>query len=195
MRRRIAEKPWNYWYHCMGNTYGTWLPGDPRGYRTRHHREHIEGDYRNPPPKGKYDEIYQRSKDSMGREPVYLTWDQRVRAVEEFVKSLAKWKIEMRALSIDRIHLHILARFPRCNPRHYLGLAKKESSAYMKRDGVGPQGGLWGTGVECVPVADKEHHTTVIGYILAHAKKGAAVCEPQPVSDLADFDPMSLSLE
>jgi hypothetical protein len=19
---------WNDWYHCMGNTYGTWLPGE-----------------------------------------------------------------------------------------------------------------------------------------------------------------------
>jgi hypothetical protein len=33
----------------MGHTYGTWLPGDPKGFRTRHHREHIEGDYKKPP--------------------------------------------------------------------------------------------------------------------------------------------------
>src|SRR3954468_9029001 len=46
---QVAETPWNNWYHCMGNTYGTWLPGDPRGFRTRLHREHVEGDYRNPP--------------------------------------------------------------------------------------------------------------------------------------------------
>jgi hypothetical protein len=44
--------PWNHWYHCMGNTFGTWLPGSPKGFRTRHHREHVEGDYKHPPPKG-----------------------------------------------------------------------------------------------------------------------------------------------
>jgi hypothetical protein len=33
-------KPWCDWYHIMCNTFGTWLPGDPKGFRTRHHREH-----------------------------------------------------------------------------------------------------------------------------------------------------------
>lgn len=54
-KTRIKDKPkgpWNDWCHCMGHTYGTWLPGDPCSFRTRHHRQHIEGDYRNPPPKG-----------------------------------------------------------------------------------------------------------------------------------------------
>ena len=39
-------KPWNFWYHVGSNTKGTWLTGDPRGFRSRHHREHVEGDYR-----------------------------------------------------------------------------------------------------------------------------------------------------
>ena len=38
---------WNHWYHCTAHTYGTWLRGDPRGWRARHHREHVDGDYRN----------------------------------------------------------------------------------------------------------------------------------------------------
>ena len=33
--------PWNDWYHCNGNTYGTWLRGDPRGFRERRHRLEI----------------------------------------------------------------------------------------------------------------------------------------------------------
>ena len=40
-----AKFPWNDWYHVMCHTYGTWLPGDPKGFRTRHHREQVEGDY------------------------------------------------------------------------------------------------------------------------------------------------------
>jgi hypothetical protein len=69
----MSTRPWNDWYHCMGSTYGTWLPGDARGFRTRHHREHIEGDYRNPPPKGMYEARHQQSKDVMQRDVVYLT--------------------------------------------------------------------------------------------------------------------------
>jgi hypothetical protein len=39
------------WFHAIITTYGAWLDGDARGFRTRHHREHVEGDYKNPPPK------------------------------------------------------------------------------------------------------------------------------------------------
>lgn len=37
------------WHHIILTTYGSWLPGDLRGFRTRDHREHVEGDYRPPP--------------------------------------------------------------------------------------------------------------------------------------------------
>jgi len=64
--------PWRNWYHCMGNTYGTWLPGDPKGFRTRHHDAHVEGDYRFPPPPGYYDALFERSHDLMPRDAVFI---------------------------------------------------------------------------------------------------------------------------
>src|SRR5256885_1469584 len=82
--------------------------------------------YRAPPPKGKYDHRWQHAKNSMTRDPVYLDEQQRARAVEEIVRSFRKWGIELRILSIDRIHLHALARVIDHNPVHYMGLAKKE---------------------------------------------------------------------
>ena len=39
-------RPWNNWFHCMTSAYGQWLPGDPKGWRERNHRKHIEGDPR-----------------------------------------------------------------------------------------------------------------------------------------------------
>lgn len=157
----------------MGNTYGTWLPGNPKGFRTRHHREHVEGDYKAPPPDGRYDERLQKSKDLMKRPPVYLTVRQRVRAVEEFVRSLQKRDIELIAVSIDRVHFHVLARFPDHNPRHWIGIAKKESSHYLKQEALAPVGGLWATRFEVVPIEDREHQLWTVSYILKHAKKGA----------------------
>jgi hypothetical protein len=170
-------KPWNDWYHVMGHTYGTWLPGDPKGFRTRNHREHVEGDYKNPPPKGKYDQLWKRSKDLMNRDPVYLTIDQRHRAVEEIVRSLKKWGIELRIASIDRIHLHALTRVIDHNPRHWIGLAKKESSANMKRDGLAPQGGLWAVGCKCLPITGADHFENTTGYIRDHKDRGAVIHE------------------
>jgi hypothetical protein len=195
--------PWNGWYHIMCHTYGTWLPGDPKGFRTRHHREHVDGDYKNPPPDGKYEKRWQRSKELMKREPVYLEMDQRQRAVKEFVRSFEKWGIELRIISIDRIHVHLLARVLDRNPRHYMGLAKKECSAYMKRDGLAPTGGLWAVRCECVPIADAQHFQNVAEYIHDHEQAGGVVWESTsaparesaPASTMVDFDPSSLLLD
>jgi REP element-mobilizing transposase RayT len=111
----------------------------------------------------------------MKRPPVYLTVRQRVRAVDEFLRSLQKRGIELVALSIDRVHFHVLARFPDHDPRHWIGIAKKESSHYLKQEGLAPVGGLWATRFEVVPVEDRRHQVWVVGYILRHARKGGAV--------------------
>jgi len=38
----------NTWNPINGNTYGTWLRGDARGWRARQNREHYEGDDKKP---------------------------------------------------------------------------------------------------------------------------------------------------
>ena len=59
--RRMAA--WNNWYHVNGNTYGTWLPGDPRGWRERGHKKHVDGDYKSPPPAGSGDAMHRYAHD------------------------------------------------------------------------------------------------------------------------------------
>jgi len=49
---------------------------------------------------------------------------QRQRAVDEIVRSFAKRSLELKWLSIDRIHLHALARLPDHDPRHHMGVAR-----------------------------------------------------------------------
>ena len=187
--------PWNDWYHIMGHTYGTWLPGDPKGFRTRHHREHVEGDYRNPPPKGMYDARLEQSKRLMKRDPVYLEWDQRVRAIDEIVASLRRRSIEFAIFSLDRIHLHGLARFPDHNPRHWIGVAKRECSHYCKQTGHAPVGGLWATRCKYLPVNDAAHRENVFDYIRKHEDKGAAIRYFVPAAPtMLDFNPDTLLL-
>ncbi len=171
----MVVRPWNDWYHCMCHTYGTWLPGDPKGFRTRHHREHVEGDYKKPPPKGTYDALHERAKRLMKREPVLLIPRQQDRALEEIVISLLRRDIKLRVVSLDRIHLHIVARFADHNPRHWVGLAKKESSAYCFRVNLAPVGGLWGTRCQCKPIRDAAHLENATRYVGDHGKRGAAV--------------------
>jgi len=159
----------------MGHTYGTWLPGDPKGFRTRHHRDHCEGDYKNPPPKGTFDDLHERSKDLMQRDPVYLDETQRRLALDAFINSLLKRNIPVIIGGIDRIHFHVLAPFPDHNPRHWIGIAKKESSHALKAQGHGIDGGIWAVRCKCLPIEDARHAERANGYIADHADRGAVI--------------------
>ena len=92
----------------MGNTYGTWLPGDPRGFRTPGHRQHIEGDYRNPPPEGRYAGLHASARQSMTRDPVRLSVPLRVLVLDVFLKSFGKRRIEVACISVGKVHFHLL---------------------------------------------------------------------------------------
>ena len=97
---------WNNWYHVVGSTYGTWLPGDPRGFRTFRHHEHVEGDYKNPPPQGSYDTRHAESKRKLKWPPVSLGERQRQVVLGAMVEKLRADGIELIALAVGRHHFH-----------------------------------------------------------------------------------------
>jgi hypothetical protein len=111
----------------------------------------------------------------MSSAPVRFTPEQRPIVLNALCASLEKWKIQLVVLSVDATHVHLLARFPLHNPRHFIGVAKKESSAFLTRDHGFPSGGLWSRRCECVPIADREQQLSVVRYILRHQQQKAAV--------------------
>ena len=162
---------WNGRYHVCGNTYGTWLRGDPRGWRARHHREHVEGDYKNPPPEGTYAKLYRRSHDLLGKDPVLLDVAAREAAGKAMVEMLLHAGAEPIALSVDRVHYHILARFPDGQVRRPVGRAKKHASFVLTALGVG--GTAWGKRCKVKPIAHRKHQLHVFNYIRQHERNGA----------------------
>jgi len=169
-------RPWNDWYHVTVHVYGSWLRGDPRGWRSFKHRQHVEGDYRNPPPKGKYDRLFAQSKSLMTREPVVIEQDLRQFVVDAIADKLRKSKIEIVSASVDAKHLHVLARFADHRPRHWIGIAKKHASHELRQHGLREsQGGLWAKRSRAEPIVDRRHQLSAFFYILNHRKKGAAV--------------------
>ena len=189
----MASTAWRGWYHLMANTYGMWLPGDPRGFRTRDHREHVEGDYRNPPPKDEYDQRWRQSRQSMKQKPVHLCPQARVPAVECIRHALVEVHgIEVLTVAINEVHLHLLARFPRDlagrpiesgsrtsavgdPPRHYLGIAKQWAAKTLYARGLVESAKVWARKGKIKPIADREHQVHVFHYILDHIDQGAAV--------------------
>jgi hypothetical protein len=111
----------------------------------------------------------------MTRDPVYLEPPQRRIAVDAFVESLVKRGIAVRIGAIDRIHFHILAAFADHNPRHWIGIAKKESSHALKVAGIGVEGGIWAVRCKCLPISGAAHADRAFGYIHDHEAKGAAI--------------------
>jgi len=174
--------------------------GDPRGWRSRHHREHVDGDYRNPPDPGAYDRELLKSKRSMKRDPVFLTPEQRVVVCRTIGESLQRHSAELIDLSVGSAHFHMLARFTPCGSlpetdipgipdsvrkdpyellkraaRHFVGIAKKDSARFLGDAGLALPGGLWATRGKIKAIADREHQLAVVKYIRDHAIEGAAV--------------------
>jgi hypothetical protein len=162
------------WIHFVETVYGAWLYGDARGFRTRHHREHVEGDYKNPPPIGKYTAQQRRSVESLKQEPVVLAPEWRPiigSAVRDRLQDLGAFIL---CLAQSGQHLHLLAKLPiAVDPRTWMGLAKKHSAFEAKSQGW--EGKLWGKRGKEVRVRDRAHQLNVYGYILDHEKEGAWV--------------------
>ena len=124
------------WYHITVHTYGSWLYGDGRGFRTRHHREHVEGDYKNPPPKGMYERAFERSQSLMKQPPVVVPGHLRPVIGAEFWWRLAGLGAQVIAVSMAGKHLHALAKMPPGEtPRKWVGLAKKHTAFVVNDHG------------------------------------------------------------
>jgi REP element-mobilizing transposase RayT len=166
--------PWNDWYHLITHTYGTWLRGDPRGWRTRHHREHVDGDYKHPPAPGTWERLYGLSKRLMKRRAVRLDVALREFVLAAAVDKLCELEIPVVAGSMTRDHLHVLVQCPDHNPREWLGRAKKHASHLVRREGLLPKGGIWQVRCKVEPIADRRHQLKVVEYIVAHENQGGA---------------------
>jgi hypothetical protein len=156
-------RPWNNWLHVYGSTYGAWLRGDSRGWRSRHHREHGIGDYKNPPPPGMYKKLEERSKRLMKRQRVELTVDQRRVACLLLAEALLHHGVEVVEICVGKKHYHILARFIALGARFTMdrdyrklvGIAKTHSAREMSEAGLIGRGGVWAVRCKAKPINDR----------------------------------------
>src|SRR5688572_29199660 len=162
------------WIHFIETMYGGWLYGDPRGFRTRHHREHVDGDYKNPPPKGKYDARFQRSRASLKQPPVIVP-----PKVRRWIGTAVRDRLEQQGafvlcLAVSAKHLHLLAKLPPgLYDRKAMGIAKKHTTFELRKQGW--TGKLWAKRGKELAVRTRQHHRRVYHYILNHVREGAFI--------------------
>jgi REP element-mobilizing transposase RayT len=168
----VLPQGWK-WFHVTGNTYGTWLPGDPRGWRSRKHKVHVDGDYRDPPAPGAYDHLNAHSRSLLTRDAVLLTPDQRRVAGRAMVDRLLELNVRLLALSCGRAHYHLLGGFSDHEVRQLVGRAKKNATFDLRECGF--EGRAWARKSRPLPVGNRAHQRNVFEYILDHAREGAWV--------------------
>lgn len=167
------DTPTFRWYHVILTTYGAWLYGDSRGFRTRHHREHVEGDYKHPPPPGTYDAIEKRSRDSLKQAPVVVEPDLRSVLGMALVDRLHSLGATVACLAVGGQHVHVLAKMPAGQARQWMGITKRHAWFVLREHGWHEK--LWAKRGKSVPIRDRAHQVNVYRYILKHADEGAWV--------------------
>jgi len=169
----MSMQAWNGWYHVTGSTYGTWLPGDPRGWRSRWRRERVDGDYKDPPPKDKFKALHERAKRRLTHPRVRFDMHQRRIAGQALVAKLSELGREVLVASMDSVHFHILGRFADGQVRRPVGQAKKDASHILSDHGL--RGTVWARKCRPLPITDRSHQVNVFGYVQDHAEKDAWV--------------------
>ena len=172
-REEALMEPCRNWFHCTGSMYGQWFPGSDKGWRGDH-RRHVDADYRHRFLKGAFKDLKRKSEELLKKDPVELTYEQRVEVCKAVYQALIERGVEVAELSIGKIHWHGVTRFVPIDriqtrerdPKLLIGAAK---------------------GPDTLPIEERSHFSNSKKYIHDHVLDGAAVLselikhpEPQP---------------
>ncbi len=152
------------WRHVVIGTHNSWLPGDPRGFRTEAHKIHSSGDYKNPPPQAEHAGLLQFSKEISG-DPVVISSSLRETVGRKMIAKLRRLKHRALAVSVSGMHAHLLVELADdlTAIRHIVGQCKTAASHAIRGE---LPGRVWARYGSFKPIKDKEHHLNTFNYIL-----------------------------
>ena len=110
LRDRLAGKL-TVWRHLVIGSRNSWQHGDERGFRSRRHRIHSSGDYKDRPPEEEHARLH-RFRLEQAADPIDFDLQTRVVICEQFVLKMRSIGIRIIACAIAERHLHALAHFP-----------------------------------------------------------------------------------
>jgi hypothetical protein len=163
------------WYHCTGCLYGNWLPGDPRGWRSRNHRIHVDGDYHAPPDAGRFTHVHRRSSALLKQPPMWLSAAQRQTICDAWAEAIQHYGLRSAAIAIGSRHWHLLLGCADGRPGRWIGRLKSWSLKRLQWRDQRPAGTIWAEGSRAEPIRDRSHWRHAKRYIERHARQGAAV--------------------
>src|SRR5262245_9593370 len=151
------------WRHCILNARCSWLHGEKRGFRSRGHRIHSDGDYKDPPSPTEHAGLrafHEKRSQSAARFDV----DLRVVMLRHFIVKLRSLGYRVIAASLGEQHLHVLVELPwnLAEIRRIMGKCKQRVS-HGVRDRL--PGSIWSERGDYKWIRDKAHFHNVYGYI------------------------------
>jgi REP element-mobilizing transposase RayT len=157
-------KPGMRWRHVVISTLNSWLPGDPRGFRTMDHNIHSSGDYKNPPPKGEHSGLHEYSK-KISDNPVIIPRELRETVGRAILAKLEKLNHQVLAIAVAGMHTHFLVELPESitKVRHIVGQCKTTSSHAIRSQ---LPGRVWGHRGKFEAVDDSKYQRNAFSYIL-----------------------------
>ena len=168
------------WWLVTWTTYGTWLPGDPRGFQTW--RGHVFV----PPPKryakpgeptynpDDHAERYRQSLESLNETPVFLTQPQCVAAMQAIVEELREMPMQPSILAIGRVHSHFLAQFRALEARPAVGRLKAAATQKLHENGLA-SARVWCRDCHLKSKAPGKEFRDAFVYVYKHRHEGAEV--------------------
>ncbi|MCC7475600.1 MAG: hypothetical protein IT425_09405 [Pirellulales bacterium] len=169
------------WWLVSWTTYGTWLPGDPRGFCTWRKREYV------PPPKryaqpgeatyqaAEYVSTHTLAKAMCG-EPVYLTPAQMQMALSAIVEEIAALPVTPVIIALGSWHVHWLCNFGTLKIRPTIGRVKAAATRVLNEHGF--QGKRpWTKGCNMRSKPTREACRAAYRYVRDHRDQGSLVYE------------------
>jgi REP element-mobilizing transposase RayT len=153
----------------MLGTRGSWLPGDPRGFRNSEHRIHSSGDYKHPPPEGEHAPLHTYFKQRATPE-VVLTPALRAIVGDGMLQSIRRHNDRCLAIAVGKTHTHLLVEC--VNARDAIKrLTSRLKQASSRATAEQVPGRIWARGATYIPIDEQAHQQAVFRYILNHAPK------------------------
>lgn len=165
-------RPGLRWWHVMIGTYCAWLPGDNRGFRSKKHKIHSSGDYKNPPPPDEHTGL-RRYHEERHPEHVKVPRELRQLVADKVAEVLRDLGYRVLIVSVSGKHAHILAELPLELPEfnRIIGVCKNKSSRAIKKECPGR---VWARGDTHKLVKDQVHRKNVYKYLRDDQGPGAA---------------------
>lgn len=169
------------WWLVTWTTYGSWLPGDPRGFRTWRGREYVAPPKRyagvdeTPYRAADYGERYRLSQE-ISDDSVSLNPDQRRTACDACVADIIELGLAASVIAVGAVHTHLLARFGsrpirptagRLKSMMTRGIKEHDSSFQPKR--------TWSKGCHPSSCEDEREYHAKFRYVVRHRDEGAVV--------------------